>query len=201
MKFILPAASLLVLASAVAIPQVPSLAELEKADPDAFKFFRGRSVEERSTPTITKRRPAQVEFSPKETPTPIIVPLGPNGELPPNPDGTPAKPVKDPAKKKKPAPDGEDPPNKKKEPAPDGEDPNKKKEPAPDGEDPNKKKEPAPGGEDPDKKKKPDPNKEKPAKPDPVQPGPEPTPTPIIVPRTSRREPAKPDGKGKGTSL
>ncbi|CAG8958354.1 hypothetical protein HYFRA_00011031 [Hymenoscyphus fraxineus] len=66
MKFIIPAAALFALTSAAVIPQardVPSLVELDKADPDAFKFFvrsdvkdeaeilSARSSEEQPTPT------------------------------------------------------------------------------------------------------------------------------------------------------
>ncbi|CAG8973861.1 hypothetical protein HYALB_00010444 [Hymenoscyphus albidus] len=66
MKFIIPAAALFALTSAAVIPHtrdVPSLVELDKADPEAFKFFvrsdvkdeaevlSARSSEEQPTPT------------------------------------------------------------------------------------------------------------------------------------------------------
>lgn len=51
MKFILPASALFVVVSALALPQNPTLAQLEAADPEAFKFFRHVRAAEAQTET------------------------------------------------------------------------------------------------------------------------------------------------------
>lgn len=51
MKFILPASAFFALVSSLALPQNPTLAEIEVADPEAFKFFRHIRTAEAQTET------------------------------------------------------------------------------------------------------------------------------------------------------